>query len=195
MVRSPAVNSPVLLLRWPAAAHEWPIAGQCDGMRRVLCPDVVGHNPVEAVTRSAEVRAVWHNWIARSVTISIVEAQDGDGIACLSEDRNTAGETSGASQMAVAFRGLGTNLSGMVLDSRTSKAKPRILPVPEGRRSARGRLRHMAGRPGGACNPSSKDAGTSENRPAESGWRFDRIDNVRCCGVFNYEFLSVPFGL
>jgi len=47
----------------------------------------------------------------------------------------------------------------------------------------------------GACNPSSKDAGTSENRPAESGWRFDRIDNVRCCGVFNYEFLTVPFGL
>jgi hypothetical protein len=53
----------------------------------------------------------------------------------------------------------------------------------------------MAGRPGGACNPSSKGAGTSENRQAESDWRFDRIDNVRCCGVFNYEFLTVPFGL
>jgi hypothetical protein len=150
---------------------------------------------VEAVTGSAEVRVFGHNQTVGPVTVSIVEAPDEGGIACLSEGRNTAGETSGASQMAVAFRGLGTNLSGMVLDSRTSKAKPRILPVPEGRRSARGRLRHLARRPGGACNPSSKGAGTSENRQAASGWRFDRIDNVRCCGVFNYEFLTIPFSL
>jgi hypothetical protein len=164
-------------------------------MRRVLCPDVLGHNPVEAVTGGAKVSAVGHNQIVGPVTVSIVEAPDEDGIVCLSEDRNTAGETREASQMAVAFRGLGTTLSGMVLDSRTSKAKPRILPVPEGRRSARGRLRHLAGRPGGACNPFSKGAGTFENRQAASGWRFDRIDNVRCCGVFNYEFLTIPFGL
>ena len=61
-------------------------------MPRVLCPDVLGHNPVEAVTGSAKVRAVGHNQIVGPVTVSIVEAPDEDGIVCLSEDRNTAGE-------------------------------------------------------------------------------------------------------
>src|ERR1035441_4724158 len=52
--------------------------------------------------------------------------QEGEATACLSEDWNAAENTDGASQRCVVFVVGRTAVSGMVLDSRTSKAKPRI---------------------------------------------------------------------